>query len=219
MVVQVDPVRQRAVGEIVAMRVQFVQVAQGPQRAPGLDPQPVGQSGAGQGADIDLLQIEFGLLARMCADPERERAVELVVDVARQGHFGVPQAQAFGAALSVMAEPEAGDVRFVGGKRRGPSVEDDADRRVEGVVGRRGAARRRRRRGRGGLRPDLGELLLERADALFVFASQRLDFVRQLGCRFGLRPRRRRGEQNRTAGGEQRAYGNGSHPVLLIRLV
>ena len=223
-IVEIDPVGQRPVGEIVGVRVEFVQITERPQGAPRLDPQPAGQTGAGQRADPGFLDIEFGRFAGMRPEAEGECALEFVVDIARQGDFGVSEAQALRAALAVMADPEAGDFRHVRGKVRDPPVEHDADRGVEGVVrGRDLPLRRRRgRRGSGGRRLDIGEPLLERADALFVFGLERLDFGRQIGGagrRFVLRPRLRRGERKRRGNRKPRAYRNGSHRFLRCETV
>ena len=224
MIVEIDPIGKRPVGEIVGMSVEFVQITERPQGAPRLDPQPAGQTGAGQRADPGFLDIEFGRFAGMGPEAEGECALEFVVDIARQGDFGVSEAQALRAALAVMADPEAGDFRLVGGKARDASVEHDADRGVEGVVGGFGCPLRRRRRsglGRGGgRRLDIGESLLQRADALFVFGLERLDFGRQIGGagrHVVLRPRLRRGERKRRGQGQPRAYRNDSHRVPPLR--
>ena len=212
--VQERPVGKRPVAEIVAVRVLLVQVAEGPERPARLDPRPVGQARAGQGLDIGLLKLDLRL-AVMGAEAEHESPAELVVDIARHREFAVAERKALWRAFGLMAELEAGKAHLLLGAVHEHGVEDDADRRIEGVV----AGLHGRLRGRGGFRGRRlglhpGKLGLERRNALFVVLLQGVDLRGQLLRR--RRPRlrlgRRDGEQDRQPDGRHsHKSGNFTH--------
>ena len=183
MAVEIGPVGKRAIGEIVPMRMQLVQIAEGPQRASGLDAQPVGQPRAGQGLDERFLDFQLRR-AIVRSKAECEIPEELVVHIARHHDLAVAEGKPLAAALAVMADLESGNsAAAILGILCETTVEHDADGGVERVVrrgARHGRRRRRfgRRRGRGfrfGFRLQIAELRFERLDAGFVLGFQRLD--------------------------------------------
>ena len=181
-VVKKCPVGKRPVGEIVAVRMMLVEIAEGPERPARLDPHALAQPGTGQGLDIGFLELDFRRFARVRSETEGQAGAKLVVDIAGCGYFAVAQRKAFRRALRLVTDHEARNLGLVGREAGVLAVEDDADRRVERIIRRRlGARGGRRGFCPGALRSRLQrrELRLEGLETRFVILLQSLDLCRQ----------------------------------------
>ena len=200
-VVQKRPVGKGTVGEIVAVGMLLVQVAERPQGPAGLDAHPFGQAGAGKGLDVRFLELQLGGFARVDPQAEGEAPQELVVDVARHRDLAVAEGEPLRGALALVAGREAVNLELVGGVRGGHSVQDDPDRWIEGVVGRwPGGPWGARALSIRSLLPRLHarELRLERADPRLVLALEGLNLLGQIrrgGLRLRLASGRRGNEE------------------------
>ena len=132
-VVKEGPVGDGTVGEIVGVQMDLVEVPEGPQRPPGLDPCPVRQTGARQRLDVELLHLQFDRLARRDFQRDRRGPEELVVHIPGQRKFGVAQRETFDRTFGPVSHLESGRRE---GLRLGrvSGIQDHADRGIEDIV-------------------------------------------------------------------------------------
>ena len=215
-VVQKCPVRKRPVGEIVAVRVLLVEIAEGPERPPRLDPHALAQPGTGQGLDIGFLELDLRRFARVRSETEGQAAAKLVVDIAGSRYLTVAEGEALRRALRLVTHHEARYRRLFGREAGVPAVEDDADRRVERIIRRRLGARGGRSGhclGRLRSRLERRELRLKGFETRFVILLQSLDLCCQ-GLRAG-RSRRLGAALDGNQQGRQHDRGKAGNPDAL----
>jgi len=182
LVVEECLVRERLVDEVPGVGVLGVQVADPREELAGLHGEALRQR---ERLEVGLLDLDAGLSV-LAVQRDGGNAIELVVGVGGNIELGLGEREAVRPDARLAAEQEAGDVAVprLAVDRRGPALQDQAERRIEGT--RRGGGRSDGCPSGGGLhsrRPRLSDLHAcgELRDARLGFAPQRRELRPQLG--------------------------------------